>query len=141
LDETLADDFRSIPINRHSPDPSAGGLELASDPLVPWYAKALGLAVAAYALSPIDLIPDFGIALVVRLMPPEVMEKHRALASAAKERPVSFVGGAVIVLIWIAAIELAGWLVSDAGAPLQQVLFAPIAPSPQRIYEERNALL
>jgi hypothetical protein len=51
------------------------------------------------------------------------------------------VGGAVIVLIWIAAIELAGWLVSDAGAPLQQVLFAPIAPSPQRIYEERNALL
>jgi hypothetical protein len=65
LDETLADDFRSIPINRHSPDPSAGGLELASDPLVPWYAKALGLAVAAYALSPIDLIPDFGIALVV----------------------------------------------------------------------------
>ena len=33
LDETLADDFRPTPINRHSPDPSAGGLELASDNL------------------------------------------------------------------------------------------------------------
>ena len=98
----------------------------SGDPLVPWYAKALGVAVAAYALSPIDLIPDFipvlgylddliivplGIALVVRLIPPEVMEKHRALASAAQERPVSFVGAAVIVLIWIAAIGLVGWLV------------------------------
>ena len=33
LDETLADDFRSTPVNRHSPDPSAGGLGLASDNL------------------------------------------------------------------------------------------------------------
>jgi len=95
------------------------------DPLVPWYVKALGVAVAAYALSPIDLIPDFipvigylddllivplGIALVVRLIPPEVMAKHRALAMASQERPVSFAGATVIVLIWIAAIGLTGWL-------------------------------
>src|SRR5262245_44473086 len=74
------------------------------DPRVPWYAKALGAAVAAYALSPIDLIPDFvpvlgylddliivpaGIVLVVRLIPPEIMAQHRAAAAAAAARPVS----------------------------------------------------
>src|SRR5262249_16452 len=63
----------------------------ARDPRVPWYAKALGIAVAAYALSPIDLIPDFipvlgylddaiivplGIALVVKLIPADVMAEH-----------------------------------------------------------------
>jgi uncharacterized membrane protein YkvA (DUF1232 family) len=31
----------------------------AHDPRVPWYAKVLAFAVAGYALSPIDLIPDF----------------------------------------------------------------------------------
>src|SRR6478609_1260300 len=97
----------------------------ARDPRVPWYAKVVAAAVAAYALSPIDLIPDFipvigylddllivplGIALVVRLIPPEVMAKHRALAMASQERPVSFAGATVIVLIWIAAIGLTGWL-------------------------------
>ena len=68
----------------------------ARDPRVPWYAKVLGLAVAAYALSPIDLIPDFipvlgylddlilvplGIALVVKLIPANLMAEHRAQAS------------------------------------------------------------
>src|SRR6266478_5767146 len=66
----------------------------AHDPRVPWHAKALALAVAAYALSPIDLIPDFipvlgylddliivpaGIALVIRLIPAPIMAEHRAL--------------------------------------------------------------
>src|ERR1700755_2457985 len=71
-------------------------LYLASrDPRVPWYAKALALVVAGYALSPIDLIPDFipvlgylddlillpaGIWLAIRLLPPQVMAEHRALA-------------------------------------------------------------
>src|ERR1700756_3364630 len=70
----------------------------ACDPRVPWYAKAMALAVAAYALSPIDLIPDFipvvgylddliivplGIALVVRMIPPQIMTEHRTLAEAA----------------------------------------------------------
>src|ERR1022692_1161944 len=80
-------------------------LYLASrDPRVPWYAKALALVVAGYALSPIDLIPDFipvlgylddvilvplGVLLVIRLIPPEVMAEHRDLAAAAQERPVS----------------------------------------------------
>ena len=101
-------------------------LYLASrDPRVPWYAKALGIAVAAYALSPIDLIPDFvpvlgylddliivplGIALVIRLIPAPIMAEHRALADAAMERPVSRSAAAVIVGIWIAAIALTAWL-------------------------------
>ena len=74
------------------------------DPRVPWYAKALAIFVAAYALSPIDLIPDFvpvlgylddlilvpaGIWLVVRLIPAHVMAEQRELAAAASERPVS----------------------------------------------------
>jgi uncharacterized membrane protein YkvA (DUF1232 family) len=70
----------------------------ARDPRVPWYAKALVVAIAAYAASPIDLIPDFipvvgylddiiivplGIALVIKLIPAEIMAEYRALASAA----------------------------------------------------------
>lgn len=96
------------------------------DPRVPWYAKALAAAVAAYALSPIDLIPDFipvlgylddvilvplGILLVVRFIPPEIMAEHRDLAAAAQERPVSRTAAAMIVCIWTAAVVLAGWLV------------------------------
>jgi uncharacterized membrane protein YkvA (DUF1232 family) len=96
----------------------------ARDPQTPWYAKALAFAVAAYALSPIDLIPDFipvlgyvddllivplGIALVIRLIPAEVMEKHRALAALAQERPVSRAAAIVIVLLWIASGMLIGW--------------------------------
>ena len=90
------------------------------DPRVPWYAKALALATAAYALSPIDLIPDFipvlgylddliivplGIALVVKLIPPEVMAEHRA--AALQDRPVSLAGAAIIVMVWIAASAIA----------------------------------
>jgi uncharacterized membrane protein YkvA (DUF1232 family) len=101
-------------------------LYLASrDPRVPWYAKVLAVAVAGYALSPIDLIPDFipvlgylddviivplGIMLVVRLIPSEIMAEHRQLARAAQERPISRVAALVIVSIWIASISLLGWL-------------------------------
>ena len=97
----------------------------ARDPRVPWYAKAVALAVAAYALSPIDLIPDFipvvgylddliivplGIALVVKMIPPEIMAEHRALADAAKDRPVSRVAAAFFVVVWAGSITLCGWL-------------------------------
>jgi uncharacterized membrane protein YkvA (DUF1232 family) len=104
----------------------AHALYLASrDPRVPWYAKALALAVAAYAASPIDLIPDFipvigylddlilvplGIALVIRLIPPDIMAEHRALATAAQDRPVSRTAAAIIVAIWLLAIGATGWL-------------------------------
>lgn len=67
----------------------------AADPRVPWYAKALAVGVAAYALSPIDLIPDFipvlgylddvvivpvGVLLAVKCIPPELMAEFRARA-------------------------------------------------------------
>lgn len=93
----------------------------ARDARTPWFAKALALAVAAYAVSPIDLIPDFipvlgylddllivplGILLVVRLIPPEVMAEHRATAAKATERPVSRVAAGVVIVIWIACAAL-----------------------------------
>ena len=97
----------------------------SSDPRVPWYVKALAIIVAAYAVSPIDLIPDFipvlgylddvvllplGICLVVKLIPPAVMAEHRELADATSERPVSRTAAAVIILLWLASVVLAGWL-------------------------------
>jgi uncharacterized membrane protein YkvA (DUF1232 family) len=97
----------------------------ARDPRVPWYAKGLALAVAAYAASPIDLIPDFvpvlgylddliivplGIALVISLIPADVMAEHRALADARSEQPVSFAAGTLIVGLWIAGAAALAWL-------------------------------
>ena len=89
----------------------------ARDPRTPWYAKLLAGAVVAYALSPIDLIPDFipvlgylddlilvpiGIALVLKLIPAEVLSAARARAEAAIERPRSIAAAVIIVAIWIA---------------------------------------
>jgi uncharacterized membrane protein YkvA (DUF1232 family) len=97
----------------------------ARDPRTPWHAKALALLIAAYALSPIDLIPDFipilgyldelillplGLMLVVRLVPPAVMADARAAALAAESRPASRAGAAVIVVLWIATASLLLWL-------------------------------
>jgi uncharacterized membrane protein YkvA (DUF1232 family) len=103
----------------------AHALYLASrDARVPWYAKALAVVVAAYAASPIDLIPDFipvvgylddliivplGIALVIKLIPPEIMAEHRALAAATQDRPVSKAAAAAIVAVWILAIGVTAW--------------------------------
>lgn len=90
----------------------------ARDPRVPWYAKGLAGIVAAYALSPIDLIPDFipvlgylddvlivpaGIWLVVRMIPPELMAEFREQADRRLERPTSKTAVVVIALIWCAA--------------------------------------
>jgi uncharacterized membrane protein YkvA (DUF1232 family) len=95
------------------------------DPRVPWYAKALAVAVAGYALSPIDLIPDFipiigyldelillplGIWLVVSLIPHEIMIEYRARANEAGQRPVSRAGMAAIILLWIAGASTLGWI-------------------------------
>src|SRR5258708_26087017 len=95
------------------------------DPRVPWYAKALAIAVAAYALSPIDLIPDFipivgylddliivplGIWLVVSLIPDEVMAECRAKADAVGQRPVSRAGMIAIILVWVAVGVILAWI-------------------------------
>lgn len=93
------------------------------DPRVPWYAKALAALVAAYAFSPIDLIPDFipvigylddviivplGIWLTLRVIPQHVLDESRRKAeawlAAREKRPKSYVAATVFVLIWLAAI-------------------------------------
>ena len=98
------------------------------DPRVPWYAKAMAACVAAYALSPIDLIPDFipvlgylddlillplGILLAVRLVPPAIMAELRAEADARHAaRPVSWTGAAAIGVVWaVSLLAAAYWLV------------------------------
>ena len=96
----------------------------ARDPRVPWYAKLLAAAVAAYALSPIDLIPDFvpvlgylddvvivpaGIYLTVRLIPAGLMDEFRAEAVRRAKRPTSRAGAVAIVFLWIAAIAVTVW--------------------------------
>ena len=95
------------------------------DPRVPWYARWLAVGVVAYVLSPIDLIPDFipvlgylddfilaplGIALALRMIPPEVMAECRARAQAEidAKKPINWVAGAVIIAIWLA---IGAWLV------------------------------
>ena len=102
----------------------------ARHPRTPRGAKLLALAVAAYALSPIDLIPDFipvlgylddllivplGILLVTRMMPPDVLAECRAAAEAAGRRPRSFMGAAAIVTLWLAAAGLLAWWLWPAG--------------------------
>ena len=99
----------------------------ARDPRVPWYAKIAAIAVAAYALSPIDLIPDFipiigylddlllvpaGILLAVKLVPPDLMIEFRAAAASADgERAFGKRGAAVIVLLWIVSVAVTAiWL-------------------------------
>jgi uncharacterized membrane protein YkvA (DUF1232 family) len=89
------------------------------EPAVPWYAKALIVAVVAYALSPIDLIPDFipvlgylddlilvpaGIALAIKLIPPEVLRQCRERAAVAGKAPRNWYAAAVFVAIWLLAI-------------------------------------
>ena len=98
------------------------------DPRTPWYAKALVALVAAYALSPIDLIPDFipvlgqlddlllvplGIALAVRLIPREVLAECRARARQADARPRvrPWLAALPVVVVWLALLALVAWLV------------------------------
>jgi len=91
----------------------------ARDPRVPWHAKAVAGTVAAYALSPIDLIPDFipvlgylddlmivplGIMLAIRLVPVEVMIELRTEAAKRIERPSSHLGMIFILAVWLACI-------------------------------------
>jgi uncharacterized membrane protein YkvA (DUF1232 family) len=96
----------------------------ARDPRVPWSTKALALAVAAYALSPIDLIPDFipvlgylddliivplGILACIRLIPAGLMAEFRTEAARRAAEPRSIVAAVIIVAIWISAAALLLW--------------------------------
>jgi len=104
----------------------------ARDPRTPWLVRLLALLVAAYALSPIDLIPDFipvlgylddlvivplGVLLVLKLVPPEVTRSAREQALAAVEIPVSRASAAIVVAIWVAIVGVFGLWVWQSVRP------------------------
>jgi uncharacterized membrane protein YkvA (DUF1232 family) len=98
----------------------------ARDPRTPPYVKALAICIVAYALSPIDLIPDFipvlgylddlillpvALWIALRLIPPEALAEHRAAAEGAPRRPASRLGAAIVVSLWLASAGLLlAWL-------------------------------
>jgi len=94
------------------------------DPRVPWYTRALAIAVAGYALSPIDLIPDFvpvlgyvddaivlplGVLLIVRLIPREIMAEHRVAAARLADLPRSKTASVIIAVIWLSITVISAW--------------------------------
>ena len=96
----------------------------ARDPRVPWYVKLLAMAVAGYALSPIDLIPDFipvlgyvddliivplGVWATLSLIPADILVECRAVAGASK-CPVSRGAAIAIVAAWIVTGGALIWL-------------------------------
>lgn len=107
----------------------------ARHPKTPWYAKLLVAAIVAYAISPIDLIPDFipvlgylddlvllpiGIVLAIRMIPAPVLAecRQRAQEQVSGGNPVSRIAAAVIVAIWIALAALAALWAHEALAAL-----------------------
>jgi uncharacterized membrane protein YkvA (DUF1232 family) len=100
-------------------------------PRAPWYAKLLALIVVAYALSPIDLIPDFipvvgylddfvliplGLMLVIRLIPEDVLAECRQTSDEiiARATRAGRIAAAVIVAIWLLTAALVAWLILRA---------------------------
>jgi uncharacterized membrane protein YkvA (DUF1232 family) len=103
-------------------------LYLASkDRRVPWYAKAFVILIVAYALSPIDLIPDFipelgylddlilipaGIWLALKMVPQDVMDDCRKRAKQEMgSGKTNWLGAAIIVVIWAMILGLVIWVV------------------------------
>lgn len=97
----------------------------ARDPRTPWVARALALVVLAYALSPVDLIPDaipvlgliddlllvpLGLWLVLRLIPPDVLAEHRARAAGDDARLQRGWGLAIVGALWASAVLGIGWI-------------------------------
>ena len=97
----------------------------ARDPRVPGYAKILAAVVAAYALSPIDLIPDFipvlgyvddlilvplGILIAVKLIPADIFAELRRQAEIMTARPTSRAGIIAVAVIWVLAAALLLWI-------------------------------
>ena len=101
----------------------------ARDPRTPIVVRLLALLIAAYALSPIDLIPDFipvigyiddllliplGLALVARLTPAEVWESAKLQAEDSHKRPVSYAAACFVLIVWILCVWLiTKWLLAD----------------------------
>lgn len=101
---------------------------VARDRRTPRLVRFLAFLVAAYAFSPLDLIPDFipvlgylddllliplGVWLIIRLTPPEILADAKASALQLAKRPISYSGAAIIAMTWFLALVFAGyWLYS-----------------------------
>jgi uncharacterized membrane protein YkvA (DUF1232 family) len=96
----------------------------ARDPRTPLPVRLLAFLVAAYALSPIDLIPDFipvigylddllivplGLMWVIHLLPQPVLDDARAKAAVRLERPSGKLGLVLIVIIWLVGAGALYW--------------------------------
>ena len=103
------------------------------DPRVPWYAKAFVALVVGYALSPIDLIPDFipvlgylddliliplGVAVALKMIPEKVMDDCRIRSKELmnKKKPINRVAAVVIICIWLMLIVMTIALVVRASS-------------------------
>ena len=101
----------------------------ARDPDMPMLVRFLAIIVAAYALSPIDLIPDFipvigylddliiiplGLALIIRFTPPKVIESAQLKAAQVADKPVSYAAAAFCIFIWVVLLYFfMQWLLLD----------------------------
>ncbi|MBC3767142.1 DUF1232 domain-containing protein [Neptunicella marina] len=114
----------------------------ARDPRMPFLVRVLAILVAAYALSPIDLIPDFipiigllddiiiipaGLALIMCLTPPSVMESARLQAQEVAGKPVSYSAAVIIIIIWLVLLWVfARWVLTA----LNSSQFVQVHPGP-----------
>lgn len=102
----------------------------ARDGRVPWAVKAFAVLIAAYVLSPIDLIPDFIpvigfldelillpllVGVLVRFVDPAVMAELRAEAARLAERPRSMLGAAIVLIVWALAAGIVVWALWPRG--------------------------
>ena len=101
----------------------------ARDPRTPWYAKLFVVCVVAYALSPIDLIPDvipvlgylddllllpLGIYIAMKLIPPKILADCQAEAAAGENLPRSWSAAVFVILIWLVTLALLGYFLLEA---------------------------
>lgn len=101
------------------------------DPRTPWYAKVFAGCVVAYALSPIDLIPDFvpvlgylddvvllpvGVYIAIKVVPADVMEESRKKAAqvVVKRGPAVYTAAAVVIIFWFGAAVVITWAIFAA---------------------------
>jgi len=100
----------------------------ARDPRTPWYAKAMIAGIVAYALSPIDLIPDFipvlgylddllllpiGIYLALKLIPAEVLIDARRRASEGPSNlPKRWSAALIIIILWLVALVVVALMIA-----------------------------
>ncbi|MBH0067439.1 MAG: uncharacterized membrane protein YkvA (DUF1232 family) [Francisellaceae bacterium] len=92
---------------------------ISREPALPWYVKAIAIIVAAYALSPIDLVPDFipilgliddfiilplGFALIIYLTPKKILRIAKIKAQQYNEKPISYISAIAVILVWFVAL-------------------------------------